>query len=94
MVFYNGLEGRPAREVFRLADSFEHKCEAYDLELSCTVYNINPGFNDELRSRSRVLWGYTAFVEKVRRYSSVQANLEDAITQAIDECITEGDSSA
>jgi hypothetical protein len=89
VVFYNGTEKRPAREVIRLSDSYEHKCEDYDLDLVCTVYNINPGCNDEMQKNSKVLLGYTTFVEKVRTYERKMDSLEKAINQAIDECIKE-----
>jgi hypothetical protein len=89
VVFYNGTEKRPAREVIRLSDSYEHKCEDYDLDLVCTVYNINPGCNDEIQKKSKVLLGYTTFVEKVRIYERKMDSLEKAINQAIDECIKE-----
>jgi hypothetical protein len=89
VVFYNGTEKRPVREVIRLSDSYEHKCEDYDLDLVCTVYNINPGCNDEMQKNSKVLLGYTTFVEKVRTYERKMDSLEKAINQAIDECIKE-----
>ena len=73
----------------RLSDLYEHKCEAYDLDLSCVVYNINPGYNEDIKKKSKAISGYTAFVEKVRRYSVEAASLEDAINHAIDECIEE-----
>ncbi|MGN0160494.1 MAG: hypothetical protein ACI4AQ_03805, partial [Lachnospiraceae bacterium] len=88
-VFYNGKEERPEREEFHLSDSYEHKCECYDLDLSCVVYNINPGYNEELQQKSRVLVGYTTFVEKVRAYENKEADLRAAINRAIDECIKE-----
>ena len=53
------------------------------------VYNINPGYNEELKKKSKVISGYTTFVEKVRRYSVEAASLEDAINRAMDECIEE-----
>ena len=89
VVFYNGKEERPEREEFHLSDSYEHKCECYDLDLSCVVYNINPGYNEELQQKSGVLVGYTAFVEKVRAYENGAADLRAAINRAIDECIAE-----
>ena len=73
----------------RLSDLYEHKCEIYDLDLSCVVYNINPGYNEELKEKSKVISGYTTFVEKVRRYSVEAASLENAINRAMDEYIEE-----
>lgn len=90
IVFYNGLDERPARETFRLSDSYEHKCEDYEMDVVCTVYNINPGYNDDILAKSKVLYGYTTFVEKVRRHERRSGNLEEALNQAMDECIAEG----
>ena len=60
----------------------------YDLDLACTVYNINPGYNEEIQRSSKVMSGYTTFVEKVRKYEK-KKELKEAIEQAIDECIAE-----
>lgn len=89
VVFYNGLTKCPEMEIMRLSDLYEHKCEAYDLDLSCVVYNINPGYNEDIKRKSETVRGYTTFVEKVRRYSVEESSLEDAINRAIDECIEE-----
>ena len=89
VVFYNGLTKCPEKEIMRLSDLYEHKCEVYDLDLSCVIYNINPGYNEDIKEKSKAISGYTAFVEKVRRYSVEAASLEDAINRAIDECIEE-----
>ncbi|MGN0494864.1 MAG: hypothetical protein ACI4GW_01420 [Lachnospiraceae bacterium] len=89
VVFYNGIDKQPAVKEFRLSDSFERRCESYDLELVCTMYNINPGFNDEMLQRSRVLFGYSSFVEKVRIYQKQFRELSSAVEKAIDECMKE-----
>ena len=51
--------------------------------------NVNPPFNEYLKSRSEVLWGYTCFVEKVRSYQRQGRKVEEAVETAIDECIRE-----
>ena len=89
MVFYNGIDKQPAVKEFRLSDAFERECDNYDLELVCTMYNINPGFNDEMLGRSRVLFGYTTFVGKVRMYQKQFRELSDAVKKAMDECMKE-----
>lgn len=66
VVFYNGREKRPAVEVLRLSDSYIKPLEVPELELTCTVYNINPGNNEEMVGRCPVLSGYATFIEKVR----------------------------
>ena len=90
VVFYNGRVARPEQEVMCLSDLYEHKLETYDLDLTCVVYNINPGCNEAIKAKSEALRGYTMFVEKVRQYSDVETTLEDAINRAIDECIEAG----
>ena len=90
VVFYNGLECRPHREEMRLSDAYEHQEEHYELDLKCVAYNINPGYNEHIQQNSRVLSGYTIFVEKVRRYIKQKMAIKDALKRAIDECISEG----
>ena len=51
--------------------------------------NVNPPFNEYLKSHSEVLWGYTCFVEKVRSYQRQGRKVEEAVETAIDECIRE-----
>ena len=86
-VFYNGTEKRPAKEILRLSDAFVHPMEVPELELICTVYNINPGCNGELLEKSEVLRGYMIFVELVRRLEREYNSLETAIDRAMEECI-------
>ncbi|MDE6568705.1 MAG: hypothetical protein K2K70_13385, partial [Lachnospiraceae bacterium] len=90
IVFYNGLETRPEQEEMRLSDAYEHPEEQYGLDLLCVAYNINPGYNEHIQNNSKVLFGYTTFVEKVRKYAKHELILKDAIKHAIDECISEG----
>ena len=87
VVFYNGIEDRPRKEIQRLSDSYVHG-EEINLELICTVYNINPGYNEDIRKKSEVLDGYTIFVEKVREYLASED--EEAISHAVDYCIEHG----
>lgn len=89
MVFYNGLEQRAEKEIFRLSDSYEQKCNDYELDLTCEVFNINPGCNEDLLTSSKVLSGYTTFVEKVRLYDKEMDQLKDAVNKALEECIEE-----
>ena len=70
-------------------NAFWRNTDHPELEVICRVYNINPPFNEYLKSRSEVLWGYTCFVEKVRSYQRQGGKLEEAVETAIDECIRE-----
>ena len=60
------------------------------LELKVTVININPGYNRELPERCESLSGYTTFVEKARNKRGLGMKAEEAVRQAVDECISEG----
>ena len=94
-VFYNGTEPRPEREVMKLSDAFINPTDSPEIELVCTIYNINPDCNESLLARSRTLSGYMCFVNRVRDNLSKKPamdrdesmDLEDAIREAIDYCI-------
>lgn len=87
IVFYNGIEPRPEIEVLRLSDSFQKKTDQPELELICTVYNINPEMNVKMMNACPVLKEYTLFVEKVRELEKKEKDLETAVLKAIDYCI-------
>jgi hypothetical protein len=89
VVFYNGTEKRPEKEVLRLSDAFYHPTDDPELELKCTVYNINPGCNETLLQNCPVLREYMIFVEKVRHNLDIGMDLEEAVDRAIEECIQE-----
>lgn len=57
VVFYNGIEKRPAVEIMKLSEAFVHSMDIPELELICTVYNINPNCNKELLEKSKTLRG-------------------------------------
>ena len=85
MIFFNGGSNRPEKEILKLSDSYMHPMDTPELELICTVYNINPGQNPTIMEKSKVLSDYTAFVEKIREYEAEK--YEDAISRAIDYCL-------
>ena len=89
VVFYNGKEEIPDSVSLKLSDSFSKYCDEPELELKCSVININPGHNDEILQRAPALSGYMMLVGFVREYHS-EMNLEDAIHKAVDECIKQG----
>ena len=90
VVFYNGLQKRPEKEIMRLSDAFEKKEDTYQLELECEVYNINPGSNESVVSSSRVLHGYRTFVETTRAYIEEGIEIEKAVSMSVDKCISQG----
>ena len=84
-VFYNGTAERPAREILRLSASYSKQTDKPQLELICTVYNINPDKDKELLRNCKVLKEYTEFIETVRKKE--EAEVENPIEEAIEECI-------
>mgnify|MGYP003306013323 CR=1 FL=1 len=88
VVFYNGMEKQPERKVYRLSDSFSKKQENPELELTVTVLNINAGNNAEILGNCKTLREYMQYTDRVRAYA-LQMPIEDAVEQAITECIKE-----
>ena len=97
-VFYNGTEKRPEKEVLKLSDAFINRTDTPEIELTVTVYNINPDNNTQLLEKSEVLRGYMIFVNHVRENLEHQKKiaqnapeyeeeLEVAINEAIDYCV-------
>ena len=89
VVFYNGREKRPAVEKMYLSSAYMGEKKNSDLELSCTVYNLNAPENKELLEKSEVLFGYTFFVNRVNANKENGMELEQAIDEAIDVCTRE-----
>ena len=89
MVFYNGTEPRPERQTLRLSDAYEKNQENPELELTVTMYNINPGYNEEIMDACRTLKEYAMYVERVRIYAK-QMPLAEAVEKAVDYCIVTG----
>ena len=90
-IFYNGEARQPECYEMKLSDAFEHPIEDPDLELKCTVYNINYGKNKELLEKCSFLRKYMVFVDYVRDYHREYGfnGLQYAIDRAIDRCINE-----
>ena len=102
-VFYNGTEKRPEKEVLKLSDAFINRTDTPEIELTVTVYNINPDNNTQLLKKSEVLRSYMIFVNRVRENleqqkkiaqnapeydeAAYEEELEVAINEAIDYCV-------
>ena len=88
VVFYNGTQDQPDRQIMKLSDSYTVKGEEPPcLEMTALVLNVNLGHNQELMEKCRKLQEYAQFVAAVRRYREKDADLTTAINHAIDECI-------
>ncbi len=89
IVFYNGVEELPERFEMKLSNMFETISEDVSLELKTQVFNINLGYNRALMEKCKTLHDYAMFVDLVRRYRK-NMKLEEAIDQAVTECIEKG----
>ncbi len=89
IVFYNGTREMEDREILKLSAMYEHTTENPALELVVTMLNINEGHNKELMEQCQTLREYAQYVARVRKYAA-EMELDDAVNQAVEECIEEG----
>ena len=89
MIFYNGSQEQPDRKILRLSDAYCVKEEHPALELTAVMLNINRGHNEKLKEMCKSLKDYSEYTERVREYAQVKP-VEEAVEQAISECIREG----
>ncbi len=89
MIFYNGEEGLPEREVLRLSDAYEVEEEKPSLELTATLLNLNEGMNMGLKNACRTLADYAKYTNIVRTKAK-KMPIEQAVDQAIEYCIRNG----
>ena len=64
VVFYNGLEERPEREIFRLSDLFEEGEDESKIELICEAININPNKNTILKKKNKSLLSHNLLMKE------------------------------
>ena len=89
LIFYNGKEERPEREVLELAEDFETQEEDPWLNLKAVLLNINSGYNNDIVNACKTLSDYVTYTSRVREYAEL-VDIEEAVERAITECIAEG----
>lgn len=89
IIFYNGKKERPEKEVLKLSSMYLRTDENPSLELEAVLLNINPGYNDNLKSVCKSLRDYAEYTNRVRKYAK-KMPIEEAVEIAITECIQEG----
>ena len=89
VVFYNGTDGQPERQILWLSDAFEKETAEPELELKVLMLNINFGHNQELMDKCQTLKEYSQYVDRVRKYAK-RMQIEEAVERAVTECIREG----
>ena len=91
IVFYNGIEPRPEKEIFKLSDLYHIPETEPMLELQVLILNINDGNNENLKESCQLLKEYMQYVNRVRKYTyQEKLSLDSAVELAITECIKEG----
>jgi len=90
IVFYNGTAAMPDKLDLRLSDAFLHKQSGGDIEVTAHMFNINYGQNHELMQKCKKLNEYSYFIAAIRKYQTLEPDLEAACRLAMDECIRKG----
>ena len=89
IVFYNGVDVRPATEKLYLSDAFQTRDNRNEFEWTATVINLNHPDNQTLISRCKPLSDYTTLVSKIQQYSKTMS-LKQAVNHAVNDCIAAG----
>lgn len=89
IIFYNGEEKRPEREVLKLSAMYQREDASPSLELEAILLNINSGYNENLKKVCKSLSDYAEYTNRVRSYAK-DISIEQAVEKAITECIREG----
>ena len=89
VVFYNGEEEQPDRQILKLSELYAVKEEVPKLEMEILMLNVNQGHNPELMEACHALWEYAEYTGRVRKYAKDQP-IAEAVERAITECIREG----
>lgn len=89
VVFYNGDRNQKEYWEMHLSDAFPEGVEV-NIDLKVKVYNINYGKNSKLLQQTKLLSGYSYFVDKIKYLCKNGSELKEAIDTAVRECIKEG----
>lgn len=92
IIFYNGTEKEPARQVLELSDAFPEWADKENAALQCraVVVNINLGYNMELMEKCKMLKEYAQFIAMIREHLAAGIDVAEAVDTAIAECIRQG----
>ena len=89
VVFYNGETEQEAETILSLSHSFQQKTDKPELELMVRVLNINLDKKQEVLEACQLLKEYMLLVNKIRRYTDEYKDINQAVEQAVTECIEE-----
>ena len=88
IIFYNGKEKMPERQILKLSDMYTVKRGKPKLELEATMLNISGSNNRKLKEACRTLKDYAIYTDKIRMYTE-SMELQESVDRAIEECIRE-----
>ena len=89
-IFYNGTKQHPVESILKLSDAYIEKTDEPMLDLTVKMININPVNNHPILQKSRSMYEYSCFIQKVRDYEKPGEPLTNAIEAAIQDCLREG----
>ncbi len=88
IIFYNGVEEVPERQILYLSDAFsKHPGKISCLHFEATLLNINYGKNQKILQQCQKLLEYATFIHAIRVHLKAGETLETAVSAAINECI-------
>ena len=88
LIFYNGKDEMPERQILKLSDMYSVQEGQPKLELEATLLNISGSNNQKLKEACRTLGEYAIYTDKIRAYTE-EMELPEAVDRAMDECIRE-----
>ena len=88
LIFYNGKDKMPERQILKLSDMYSMQEGQPKLELEATLLNISGSNNQKLKEACRTLGEYAIYTDKIRAYTE-EMELSEAVDRAMDECIRE-----
>ena len=88
LIFYNGKDEMPERQILKLSDMYSVQEGHPKLELEATLLNISGSNNQKLKEACRTLGEYAIYTDKIRNYTETM-ELSEAVDRAMDECIRE-----
>ena len=86
IVFYNGVDSRPATEKLYLSSAFQIPDDRGEFEWTATVINLNHPENESLLNRCKPLSDYTFLVSRIQTYQKTMS-VKETVNQAVDDCI-------
>ncbi|MDE7225165.1 MAG: Rpn family recombination-promoting nuclease/putative transposase, partial [Acetatifactor sp.] len=89
-VFYNGDTPFPSEKILRLSEAYLEKTEHPMLELEVKVININPSSGHKLLRECRPMYEYSWFIQQIKNYLADDWSRDDAISQAVKDCLDNG----